>query len=195
MTTRSTGDVFLTGGLDHGLIGSAALQPGWNGSAGSPSYSGNGRVIINGTITGAFGAGDDLQGDIYFDKDDNPTISEGDTAKGSYVYREMKSFESGAWDGDAPTAGQAALIERGETYVSTAPLAFTEMFVAPGATLGGTEMLTGNVTIYNNAVLAPGTSVGTLLQTGDQTWNGSGLFQVEFDDVVVEQLRDREQSD
>ncbi len=184
MTVRSTGDIFLTGGLDHGLVANAHVLPGWNGSTGSPSYSGSGRVIINGLITGAFGATDSLQGDVYFDKFDNAVINDGDTAQGSYVYREMKTYEGGAWSGGAPTSGQAALIERGQTYTSTAPQAFTEMFVAPGATLGGTAMLTGNVTIYNDATVAPGASVGTLSQTGNQTWNGAGVYQVEFDDVV-----------
>jgi fibronectin-binding autotransporter adhesin len=52
--------------------------------------------------------------------------------------------------------------------------------IASGQTLGGYGTVAGNVTIGGGAILSPGGSIGTLTNTGTQTWapGGSYLFEV-----------------
>jgi len=48
--------------------------------------------------------------------------------------------------------------------------------LASGQTLKGTGTVSGAMTIASGATLSPGNSPGTLLQTGNQTWNGGGNY-------------------
>jgi hypothetical protein len=45
--------------------------------------------------------------------------------------------------------------------------------VAPGATLGGTGQIGGNVIVQGEGLIAPGNGIGALTVDGNVTWNGS----------------------
>ena len=66
--------------------------------------------------------------------------------------------------------------------------------VAAGATLGGTGTIPGSVTLQNNAIVAPGTSIGTLTIGGGVTWTGSNTgattanFELSNSNTTCDQL-------
>ena len=181
---RSTGDMFLGTGLDLAVV-DALFRPGWNGNAESPAYSANGIILINGSITNldtgnVFYSNDELQGDVYFDAADNPSLSDGDATGKGPLFKAMSVFETAAWSDGLPTASRAGLIAGGQALANSGTLAVTELFVAPGAILGGVGSIDGDVNIYHGGELDPGNSTGALTISGNFTLQGS--YECEVDD-------------
>lgn len=83
-------------------------------------------------------------------------------------------------NGHAEFSGTASLL-RGSTLVFGQAAAGGGFEVAPGALLGGTGNLVGNV--LNRGVLAPGASAGTLSIDGNFTQTSTGIFDLEIENL------------
>ena len=55
--------------------------------------------------------------------------------------------------------------------------------LASGQMIGGSGTITGDLIVASGAILAPGDSPGTL-STGDQTWEGGGILNIELDNAT-----------
>ena len=81
----------------------------------------------------------------------------------------------------------ATTVDAGTLIVNGSIAASSLTTVNAGATLGGTGT-TGNVTIAADAILAPGSSIGTLAVDGDATFDPDAFFDVEIDDATVDRV-------
>ncbi len=79
----------------------------------------------------------------------------------------------------------------GDTTVSEGKLSVTgsitsDIVLADGATVGGTGTITGNINAYGT--VRPGSSIGTLHVTGNQTFLTGSTYQVEFSPTASDLL-------